>query len=302
MMPQWHFLDFLREEAEALPGFHLEMSAPVESFVTEAGRVVGVRLADGRTEHAKLVIAADGRTSLARQVLPLKTLGAAIDVLWFRLSKPDSGPAGLRGLIQRGGLLVMIDRGDYWQCAFVIAKGAASALLAQGIEHFRILLARAAPEVVLTDLRSTDDIKLLSVALDRLEQWWQPGLLALGDSAHAMSPIGGVGINLAVQDAVAAANFLAEQLARGTDVDPLLSRVQSRRLLPTRVIQRLQKLAQDRVIARVLQPGAPIAKAPWIVRLLDRQPLLRRIPGYLIGLGVRRERVRSAAISQEGRS
>jgi 2-polyprenyl-6-methoxyphenol hydroxylase-like FAD-dependent oxidoreductase len=295
MMPQWEFLDFLREEAKAFAGFALEMSAPVEGFVEgEEGRVAGVRIEDGRELRARLTIAADGRASIARSMLPLEDLGAPMDVFWFRLPKAPREAGALRGNVQRGRLLVMIDRGDYWQCAFLIPKGMADAFQARGIDAVRGEIAAVAPPGLdLGELDETGDLHLLTVKLDRLTRWHRPGLLAIGDAAHAMSPIGGIGINLAIQDAVAAANALAGPLARGEEVDPLLERVQSRRMLPTRLVQAAQKTAQDRVIGRLLGPGAPIVKAPLLVRLLDRFPLLRRIPGRLIGLGIRRERVRS---------
>ena len=294
MMPQWEFLDFLRQEAKAYPGFSLEMSAPVAGFLEENGRIVGVRLGDGRELRARLTIAADGRASIARALLPLEDLGAPIDVFWFRIAKSPADPGGLRGNVDRGRILVMIDRGDYWQCAFVIPKGAAEAYQARGIDAIREEVAAASPaELDLAELDEISDLHLLTVRLDRLVTWHRPGLLAIGDAAHAMSPIGGIGINLAVQDAVAAANILAEPLAAGREVDPLLARVQKRRMFPTRVIQGAQKAAQERVIGRVLQSTEPIRQAPLIVRLFDRYPLLRRIPGRIIGLGVRRERVRS---------
>jgi 2-polyprenyl-6-methoxyphenol hydroxylase-like FAD-dependent oxidoreductase len=298
MMPQWDFLDFLREEAKAFPRFHLRMEAPVEGFVEEQGRVAGVRLARGEEVRARLVIAADGRTSIARTMLPLEVLGAPMDVFWFRIPKPADEKGGLRGNVARSRLLVMIDRGDYWQCAFLIPKGAADTYKAKGIDAIRAEVAEAAPDLDLSQLDEIEDLKLLSVALDRLTCWHRPGLLAIGDAAHAMSPIGGIGINLAIQDAVAAANILAGPLAQGENVDPLLPRVQQRRLFPTRVIQAGQKAAQDNVIGRLLQPGAQITTAPLIVRLLNRFPVLRRIPGRLIGLGVRRERVRSPAAAK----
>ncbi len=297
MMPQWDFLDFVRDEAKAFPGFSLAMDAPVGAFLEdEEGRVSGVRLRDGTELRAKLTIAADGRDSLVRKLamLPVKTLGAPMDVFWFRVAKKRGGDT-LRGSFERGRLLVLIDRGDYWQCALVIPKGAAERLKEKGIGPIRDAIHAAAPDVDLSDLDDVDDLKLLSVALDRLTCWHRPGLLAIGDAAHAMSPIGGVGINLAIQDAVAAANALAGPLAAGKDVDPLLHRVQDRRMFPTRLIQGAQKLAQDRIIGRLLGPGEPIRKAPLLIRLFDRFPLLRRIPGRLIGLGVRRERVKSPA-------
>jgi 2-polyprenyl-6-methoxyphenol hydroxylase-like FAD-dependent oxidoreductase len=295
LMPQWDFLDFLREEAKAFPGFHLKMEEPVTGCVEERGRVAGVRLADGTELRSRLTIAADGRTSLARRMLPVEDLGAPMDVFWFRVAK-KGGKGGLRGNVERGRLLVLIDRGDYWQCAFLIPKGAAAEYQARGIEAIREEVAAAAPpDLDLSELDEITDLHLLTVKLDRLTCWHRPGLLAIGDAAHAMSPIGGIGINLAIQDAVAAANTLAGPLARGEDVDPLLPKVEERRLFPTRVIQAAQKVAQDNIIGRLLQPGEPIRRAPLIIRLLDRFPLLRRIPGRFIGLGVRRERVRSPA-------
>ena len=293
MMPQWDFLDFLREEAKAFPGFHLRMTSPVSRFVEEGGRVVGVELVDGTSLRAQLTIAADGRSSLVRKILPIEDLGAPMDVFWFRVRKDPKTGGAFRGSIQRSRLLVLIDRGDYWQCAFVIPKGAAEAYEKRGIDAIREEVAAAAPDLDVGELDEIEDLKLLSVSLDRLTCWHKPGLLAIGDAAHAMSPIGGIGINLAIQDAVAAANVLAAPLARGEDVDPLLAKVQERRMLPTRIIQAAQKGAQDNIIGKLLQPGEPIRKAPFFVRMLNGFPLLRRIPGRFVGLGVRRERVRS---------
>jgi 2-polyprenyl-6-methoxyphenol hydroxylase-like FAD-dependent oxidoreductase len=297
MMPQWDFLDFLRDEAKAFKGFHLRMETPVVEFIEERARVSGVRTSTGEELRARLVIAADGRTSLARTLLPLETLGAPMDVFWFRIPKAPSDKGVLRGSAERGRIVVLIDRGDYWQCAYVIPKGKAEEIEAGGIGAIRDAMKQAAPDLDLTELDDISDLKLLSVALDRLTCWHRPGLLAIGDAAHAMSPIGGIGINLAVQDAVAAANILAGPLAKGEKIDGLLHKVQEKRLLPTRIIQSAQKIAQDRIIGRLLQPGEPIRTAPLLVRLLDRFPILRRIPGRFIGLGVRRERVRSPAIA-----
>ena len=296
MMPQWEFLDFLRDEAEAFPGFALEMEAEAVGFVEESARIAGVRLADGRVLRAgKLVVMADGRSSLVWRLdmLPLTQLGAPMDVLWFRLGKADNPGDKLRGAIETGRMAVLIDRRSYWQAAFLIPKGAAEEVRARGIGWLREQIQSLFPELDLSGgLASTDDLHLLSVALDRLDRWHRPGLLAIGDAAHAMSPIGGIGINLAIQDAVAAANALAGPLARGEDPDALLHKVQDRRLFATRLIQAGQKAAQDNVIGAVLS-GRPIAGAPWPIRLLDRFAPLRRIPGRMIGLGVRRERVRS---------
>ena len=293
MMPQWDFLDFLRDEAAMFPGFALEMEQPVTGFIEERGRVAGVRLKGGREVRARLTIAADGRSSLARGLLPLENLGAPMDVFWFGVPKQSGAEMALRGIVAPGTLMALIDRVDYWQVAYIFAKGMGEKLRAEGIEALRARIEKAAPILGPLDdvLTSMDQMHLLTVELDRLTRWHQPGLLAIGDAAHAMSPAGGIGINLAIQDAVAAANFLAGPLARGEDVDPIVHRVQRRRLLPTRIIQAAQKAVQDAVIEPVL--GARVIKAPLPVRLLDRYPFLRRIPGRIIGLGVRRERVRS---------
>jgi len=296
MMPQWDFLDFLREEAAAFPAFALEMEAELASLVDQGGRVAGVRLKDGRELRArKLVIMADGRSSLVRReaLLPVRQLGAPMDVFWFRLDKADASAKRLVGAVDTGRMAVLIDRGTYWQTAFLIPKGAAEEVKARGLGWIRSQMQALFPELDLSGgLESEGDLHLLSVSLDRLETWHRPGLLAIGDAAHAMSPIGGIGINLAIQDAVAAANALAGPLARGGDADPLLHKVQARRLFPTRVVQAGQKLAQDNIIGAVLA-GRPIVRAPWLLRMLDRFPLLQRIPGRIVGQGVRRERVRS---------
>ena len=294
MMPQWEFLDFLRDEASAFTGFALEMNAAVISFTQTDGRTSGVTLADGRAIIADLVIAADGRSSIARRFLPLEVLGAPMDVFWFRIGKAENSSDALRGSIETGRMVVLIDRASYWQVAFLVPKGGSEAVRARGIEWIAGEVADAFPDLTFLPnaLNSPDDLHLLTVALDRLTCWHRPGLLAIGDAAHAMSPIGGVGINLAIQDAVATANALAGPMVRGEPVDGLLERVQARRLLPTRLVQSAQKLAQDTIIGRVLG-GAAITRAPLAIRLLDRFPLLRRIPGRLIGLGIRREHVTS---------
>jgi 2-polyprenyl-6-methoxyphenol hydroxylase-like FAD-dependent oxidoreductase len=295
MMPQWDFLDFLRDEAAKFPAFKLVMEAPVAGFVEERGRITGVRYADGKEERAgKLVIAADGRSSLVRSLglLPVENIGAPMDVFWFRLPKTGDSGEALRGSVETGRMVVLIERDTYWQAAFLIGKGQAEAVIAKGMDWLRGEVQKAFPDLDLSGaLQSADELHLLTVTLDRLTQWSRPGLLAIGDAAHAMSPIGGIGINLAIQDAVAAANALGGPLARGEAVDPLLHKVQDRRMWPTRLIQAGQKAAQERIIGAVLS-GRPI-KAPWIVKLLDRVPVLRRIPGRIIGLGFRRERVRS---------
>ncbi len=297
MMPQWEFLDFLADEARRYPNFSLRMEAEAIDLVIERGRIAGVRLKDGEAVRARLTLAADGRSSVLRDKagLPKTDLGAPIDVLWFRLPKQSTPTNETGGTFGAGTLIVQIDRGDYWQCAYVVPKGAAKDIRAKGIEAFRGDVARAAPELAdaVDTLQDWDQVKLLSVSLDRLETWWRPGFLAIGDAAHAMSPVGGVGINLAVQDAVAAANILARPLASGRNVDPLLDKVQERRLFPTRVIQSVQKMVHDRVLTPLVIRRAVLQKVPLPLRLFEFFPVLRRIPARLVGLGVRREHIRS---------
>jgi 2-polyprenyl-6-methoxyphenol hydroxylase-like FAD-dependent oxidoreductase len=303
MMPQWDFLDFLHDEAEIYPAFHIAMTAPVERLLDNGGRIHGVRLTDGREIGArKLVIMADGRASLVRRdgLLSVTVLGAPMDVFWFAIPKVPSKEGRLRGSFGAGRILVQIDRGDYWQCAFLIPKGSAEEWRGRGVAAIRAEVEQAAPELgsldkVLTDI---DQCKLLSVALDRLDCWHRPGLLAIGDAAHAMSPIGGIGINLAIQDAVASANILAGPMQGAAHVDQLLGKVEERRLFPTRIIQRGQKLAQDNIIGALLGSNVQFSRPPLALRLLNRFPLLRRIPGRIIGLGIRREHVRSPVASQ----
>ncbi len=301
MMPQWDFLDFLKDEASAFPAFQLKMVSEVSGFIEEHGRVTGVSMTDGSISGArKLVIAADGRGSLIRKqaMLPVTDLGAPMDVLWFAIPKERTGAAQLRGVVNAGNMLAMIDRDDYWQCALIIPKGRGTVLRDKGIVAMRARIAATVPELgdLENVLTSMDQFHLLTVTLDRLDCWHRAGLLAIGDAAHAMSPIGGIGINLAIQDAVAAANLLAAAICRGEAVDRLLAEVQQRRLLPTRIVQSAQKLAQNNLIGAVLRRGTEIRTVPWPIRLLDRFPLLRRIPGRMIGLGIRRERVRSPRI------
>jgi 2-polyprenyl-6-methoxyphenol hydroxylase-like FAD-dependent oxidoreductase len=296
MMPQWDFLDFLRIEAERFAGFGLRMNAAVTEFVVVDDRIAGVRLNNGEEVRARrLVLACDGRDSIARRVLPCETLGAPIDVLWFAVPKTRADTA-LRASVAGNRMIVMIDRGDYWQCAFVIAKGGTERLRARGIEAFRADVGAAAPDLgdLAWALPDWDSVRLLSVALDRLTRWSRPGLLAIGDAAHAMSPVGGIGINLAIQDAVATANLLAAPLARGASVDPLLPYLQKRRLWPTRVIQGAQRVVHENLLQRVIAGKGDLPDQPPLpLRLLDRYPVLRRIPGSFIGHGLRQEHVRS---------
>lgn len=298
MMPQWDFLDFLREELRAYPSFALRMEAEVVGMIEEHGRTTGVRLADGSAMRARrLVLRCDGRDSSVRQVLPLQSLGLPIDVFWFAIPKSTTGTA-LRGVIRGNRLFVLIDRGDYWQCASVIAKGGADVMMARGIEAFRDEVQAALPEVEDLEAAFPDwsAVRLLSVSLDRLTEWSRPGLLAIGDAAHAMSPVGGIGINLAIQDAVATANLLAAPLARGENIDALLPQVQARRMWPTKVIQGFQRTVHQRVLQPLIEGRGGIARKPPLpLRMLDRLPLLRRIPGHFIGHGIRQEHIRSPA-------
>ncbi len=300
MMPQWEFLDFLRDEASAFPSFNLRMEAEVTDVVRADDRITGVQFASGETLSAKLVLFADGRSSLvrAKALLPLRNIGSPMDIFWFSVPKKRGEGDPLRGVFEAGRIIVMINRGDYWQCALVFPKGMAEKLQAQGIAAIRADIERSAPELGRLDgvLTSIGQLHLLTVSLDRLDCWHMPGMLAIGDAAHAMSPIGGVGINLAIQDAVAAANILAEPVAAGYDTDTLLQRVQAKRLLPTRIVQRAQKAAQDNVIGALLDSKTAITRPPFAVRLINRLPLLRRIPGRMIGLGIRREHVQSPAV------
>ncbi len=302
LMPQWDFLDFLAERAKRYPCFRLLMSAEVDGLIGHEGSVGGVaaKTKDGQlTIRADLTIGADGRHSSVRReagFVPLD-IGAPMDVLWFKLSRRTTDAGGLLGRIDAGQILAVFNRGEYWQCAYVIAKGSADRLKAQGIGSLRDHISALAPFLAdgVGELESFDDVKLLTVAVDRLPLWHKPGLLCIGDAAHAMSPIGGVGINLAIQDAIAAANILALPLSgKGPLSDQLLAQVQKRREWPTKVIQGMQVVIQKNVISRVLG-GTGKAAPPWFVRLFIYFPVLRRLPARLIGLGVRRERVTSPA-------
>jgi 2-polyprenyl-6-methoxyphenol hydroxylase-like FAD-dependent oxidoreductase len=303
-MPQWDFLDFLAEQGKRFPSFRLEMESEVVDLLYEGERIAGVKVRTKSGERAlrsDLVVAADGRHSTVREAAKLERLdlGAPIDALWLRLSKRNDDKAQVFGRIDSGRIFVMLDRGDYWQCAFVIRKSGYDELRQRGLPSFRDEIARLAPFVRdrVEELASWDDIKLLTVAVDRLRRWYRPGLLCIGDAAHAMSPVGGVGINLAVQDAVAAANILLPPLRSGAAIGTEhLARVQRRRELPTRLTQRLQLFVQDRVMTRVLASSDPLP-VPFAVRLLQRWPILRRIPARLIGIGIRPEHVRTPALA-----
>ena len=303
-MPQWDFLDFVVDQARRLPTFRLRTRAEALRVVEEAGRVVGLtyRDQDGsvRQVRARLTVAADGRDSGLRRSSGLrpKVFGAPMDVLWFRLPRRSTDPTQTFGRLSDGHLLVLIDRGGYWQIAYVIPKGAAGELQRLGLVRLRASVAELVPFLAdrVQELRGWDDVRTLRVQVDRLRRWFKPGLLCIGDAAHAMSPIGGVGINLAVHDAVATANLLTRPLRDRTLSTRHLARVQLRRILPTVVIQLGQRAIQERVLSPLLAGRLP-ATPPLVLRALRRYPILQAIPARLIGVGVLPEHVRTAARS-----
>jgi 2-polyprenyl-6-methoxyphenol hydroxylase-like FAD-dependent oxidoreductase len=304
LMPQWDFLNFLAEQGRRYPGFDLHMETDATDLIVEAERVVGLRAntSGGPLDiRADLVVGADGRHSTVRKRagFAVTNLGAPMDVLWMRLSRRPDDPEQTGGFINYGHLLVTLNRGDYWQCAFMIRKAGYDAVRARGLDAFRAEIARLAPYLAdrVQELKDWDDIKLLTVVVDRLEQWWRPGLLCIGDAAHAMSPIGGVGVNLAVQDAVAAANILYAPLRDGRVTTGDLAAVQRRRTLPMKVIQAMQIAVQSRVIDRLLDSEKAIT-APWTVKLFNWFPVLRRIPARIVGIGVRPEHVHSPELTR----
>jgi 2-polyprenyl-6-methoxyphenol hydroxylase-like FAD-dependent oxidoreductase len=298
-MPQWDFLNFFAEQAKRYPAFQLQIQAEVTELLQDGERIIGVRAhtPEGMLEvHADLTIGADGRSSTVREEAGLEVidLGAPMDALWLRLSRRPSDPQQTFGRIEAGRILAMIDRGDYWQCAYVIPKGAADEIRRRGLPSLRDEIATLIPFARdrVGELGDWSEIKLLTVRVDRLRQWCRPGLLCIGDAAHAMSPIGGVGINLAIQDAVAAANILASPLLQGAVAAGHLRAVQRRRELPTRLTQRLQVFLQDRVISRVLSSRRR-PSLPLLLRLIQRWPLLRCIPARVVGIGFRPEHVKT---------
>jgi 2-polyprenyl-6-methoxyphenol hydroxylase-like FAD-dependent oxidoreductase len=301
-MPQWDFLNFLAEEAARYATFQLRRQADVTGLIEEEGSVVGLRAntSDGPLEvRADLVVGADGRHSIVRAKagLSIEEFGAPMDVLWFRLSRRANDPGDPVGRFDAGRIFIMLNRGDYWQCGFVIPKGSRDQLQGQGLPAFRDAVAQLAPFMAdrVGELRGWEPIKLLTVQVDRLRQWYRPGLLCIGDAAHAMSPVGGVGINLAIQDAVATANLLAAPLRDGPVTTEDLRKVQQRREWPTRMTQRVQLAIQDRVIRRALT-NTDRFSPPFAIRLLALIPFLRRIPARMIGLGVRPEHVHTSDI------
>jgi 2-polyprenyl-6-methoxyphenol hydroxylase-like FAD-dependent oxidoreductase len=301
-LPQWDFLNFLADRATRYPAFSLRMRAEVTGLIEEAGGVVGLQAMtpngplDVRTS---LVVAADGRHSIVRERAGLQVdeFGVPMDVLWFRLSRHPGDAEDPVARFEMGRIFIMLNRGDYWQCGFVIPKGSLDQLHARGLQAFRDGIAMLAPFAAdrVGELRDWDAIKLLTVRVDRLPRWYRPGLLCIGDAAHAMSPVGGVGINLAIQDAIAAANLLATPLRAGRLTTEDLRRVQQRREWPTRITQRFQIFVQNRVIRRVLGRVEQLSP-PLVLRLLARFPFLRRIPARLIGIGFRPEHVKTPSV------
>jgi 2-polyprenyl-6-methoxyphenol hydroxylase-like FAD-dependent oxidoreductase len=299
LMPQWDFLNFMARHGAGYPTFHLRMQTEATDLIEENGRVTGLRAKSPTGDiaiTAELVVGADGRHSVVRERagLVVDDIGAPIDVLWMRLTRRPTDGSEPLGRMGAGKIFVMIDRGDYWQCAFVIPKDGHDEVRAKGLDAFRAAIVAVAPQMHdrVNELKSWDDIKLLTVKVDRLRQWYRPGLLCIGDAAHAMSPVGGVGINLAIQDAVAAANILGGPLRAGTIGMDDLAAVQKRRSFPTRATQWLQVQIQNRVLSRVLASRGDLTP-PWPLRVVGRYPWLQRIPARLIGVGFRPEHVRN---------
>jgi 2-polyprenyl-6-methoxyphenol hydroxylase-like FAD-dependent oxidoreductase len=306
MMPQWDFLNFLAEHGRRYKIFDLHMQTEATDLIEEGGRIVGLRAKapDGvLTIRADLVVGCDGRHSTVREKAGLKSddYGAPMDVLWFRMSRKDTDSADTFGHVEAGKMMIMLERGDYWQCAYVIPKGGIDRIKSEGLEAFRKRVLEMSPFLSdrVAELKSWDDIKLLSVSVDRLQKWWRPGLICIGDAAHAMSPIGGVGINMAVQDAVAAANQLAVPLRAGKLADDDLQAIQTRRTLPLRFTQWLQLTIQRRVVSRVLE-SQQRPTPPFFFKLFGVFPVLRRIPALLLGIGIRPEHVRTPDVLSGG--
>ncbi len=300
LMPQWDFLNFLAEHGRRYPTFGLMMRTEGVSLIETGGRTTGVRARTPQGEieiDARLVVGADGRHSTVRALagFEVENLGAPMDVLWMRLSKHPTDSTQRLGTVTTGHMLVTIDRGDYWQCAYLIPKGSFEQLHAEGIDALQRSIVGVMPAFAdrVGELTDWSKIATLEVRVDRLARWHRPGLLCIGDAAHAMSPIGGIGINLAIQDAVATANLLADLLAAGSvPSEADLQRIQERRMFPAKVTQAFQIFVQDRAIDPILH-GAQIDRPPLAARLLDEFPVLRRLPARLIGIGVRPEHVRT---------
>jgi len=298
-MPQWDFLDFFSAQGRKYPQFHLLMEAEVTDLIIEGNQVSGVKAKTPAGEievRATLTVGCDGRSSTVRERagLQIQSLGAPIDVLWFRVSRKPGDPGQVLGRFAPAKILVMLNREDYWQCAFVIRKGAFAEIKRRGIDSFRNDIKSVAPFIGdrLQEINDWEQIKLLTVLVDRLRKWYRPGLLCIGDAAHAMSPVGGVGINLAIQDAVATANILARPLSENYVSLSHLQKVQLRREFPTKATQWGQVQVQERILSAVLGSQQQV-RPPWFLRLFKKFPVLRRIPARLIGIGVRPEHVKT---------
>jgi 2-polyprenyl-6-methoxyphenol hydroxylase-like FAD-dependent oxidoreductase len=304
LMPQWDFLKFIEKHASVYPAFKLIMNAQVKEIIKENGRIAGVIAETKECElhiFADLVVGTDGRHSTIREKAGLKviTSGVPIDVLWFRLSRQDKDPSQVFGLFYGGELMVLLDRNTYWQCGYIIRKGEFEKIKQNGLQSFKDHLSQIAPFIGdrVNELKTWDDVKLLTVAIDHLDKWYSEGVICIGDAAHAMSPIGGVGINLALQDAVAAANILYQPLKEKKQIaNETLHLIQKRREFPTRITQYLQVKIQNGIFSKNL--GKKNGKPPLLMRLLTRFPILRRIPARLIGIGFREEHVRTPEFKQ----
>jgi 2-polyprenyl-6-methoxyphenol hydroxylase-like FAD-dependent oxidoreductase len=301
-MPQWDFLNFLREAGRRFASLEVMMSTEAVDLIRRGETVAGVRAKtpDGIIDiEADLTIACDGRHSTVRERagLEVEEIGAPMDVLWFRAGRRPDETENVFARVEPGKMMITFDRGDYWQCAYVIAKGQYEAVKARGLQALLDDVVRMAPILRsgITDVKSFDDIKLLTVAINRLKRWTQPGLLCIGDAAHAMSPIGGVGVNLAVQDAVATANLLADKLQRGCPTEDELDAIRRRREFPVKMTQRMQVIVQNNIISGALQGGDRPLKVPLVVRLVTALPWLQGVPARLLALGVRPEHVHSRA-------
>lgn len=303
LVPQWDFLEFLTREAARFPTFRLVRNAEVIDLLQRDGVVRGVLYRDQQGDHqleALLTVGADGRASATRSAakLPMIETSPAMDVLWFRISRRPQEPVAIAGRLGSGRILVMIDRGDYWQIAYVIGKGTAEKVRAAGLDAFRADVSRVAPDIAdrVGEIRDWDQVKLLTVKADRLLRWHLPGYLAIGDAAHAMSPVGGLGINVAIQDAVTAANVLWKPLRDGEVPESDLARVQKEREFPVKLLQGFQAFVQDRFLKPTLDQKRP-PTVPFAVRVISHTPILRDLPGRFVALGIRRPRVESPEAS-----
>lgn len=298
LIPQWDFLNFIADRAKKYPTFHLLMETEATDIIKDGGNVLGVKAKNNEGDfeiRSQLVIAADGRHSTIRDKsgLPLKTSGSPMDVLWFRISRKQSDSNSIMGKFDLGRIIIMINRETYWQCGYLIRKGEFDNIKSKGIDSFRQNIIELAPELIdrVQEIKEWEQVKLLTVTVNRLLKWYCPGLLCIGDSAHAMSPIGGVGINLAIQDAIAAANILIPAFLKGKIWQSDLKKVQTRRELPVKIIQGAQVFIQNRIIGRSLGNNIH-AKLPLPLKIVRRFPYLQRIPAYLVGIGLRPEHVR----------